>query len=136
MALADHDAPFGKAAPAGLPAQQPPDGFGEQAAQAAVALAVDLAEELALAAGAVFAWGAADEAADFLAVAKALPVHDFEAGGQGGELAEAVWQRHGEGLCGHGGEPVIEFEDLRVDGLGHGPLRFERFAQLCPRRRR
>ena len=37
---ADDVAPFGKAVPAGLPAQEAPNGFGEQAAQAPVALPV------------------------------------------------------------------------------------------------
>lgn len=39
-------ASVGESLPARFPAQEPPDGFGEQAAQAAVALAIDVAEEL------------------------------------------------------------------------------------------
>ena len=58
---APHRAPFGQAPPAGLPAEQPPDGFGKQAAQAAVALPVAAAEELAARAGAALAGRAADE---------------------------------------------------------------------------
>ena len=39
--LPDDRAPFNEAVPAGFPADEPPDGFGEQAAQAPVALPVD-----------------------------------------------------------------------------------------------
>ena len=72
VGLADHRAPFGEAVPAWLPADESPDGFGKQAAQAPVALPVDVAEELAAGAGAVLARGAPDEAADFLAITEAL----------------------------------------------------------------
>ena len=72
VGVADHGAPFGKGVPARFPADEPPDSFGEQAAQAPVALPVDGAQELAIAAGAALARGAANKAADLFAIAEAL----------------------------------------------------------------
>ena len=59
LGVPDEGAPFFKAMPARLPADEPPDGFGEQAAQPPVALPVDASEKLS-GAGAVLAGGAAD----------------------------------------------------------------------------
>ena len=96
---------------------------------ARLSLPADGAEELAVAAGAVFARDAADIAADFFAVAEARPVHDFQAGGERGELAQAVGQRHGARSRGLGREPGVQFEDLGLEGQVHGALRCERLSQ-------
>src|SRR5207249_9360368 len=74
--VAQYVAPLREAAPARFPADQPPHGFGQRAAQAPVPLAVDAAQSLP-GPGALLAGTTAYVAPGLFAVVEALPVHDF-----------------------------------------------------------